>query len=313
MERMNTRLDQLIIKENQKTLSTKERVELDTLISTNDEIMSYYLETKSIFSNSSFENSIDVPKMSFDYSRIADEKSNVIPFFYKIAASLLIAITFSYFLYTNSANSMIEISTTDQLKVVELSDGSRITLNKNSHFAYSKDFNESDRNVSLKGEAFFEIKKSSKAFIISAIGTQIEVLGTKFNVITSTKETKVEVESGKVKFTKGNDFVFLTEGKSALSSNENIAINNDEIHRFEIATWKSEKWTFRDEALGDVFKFLEKTYNVELIVENDDIPNMRIVASMSKESIENILQNIAKLYDLEIRLSGTSYHIKRKM
>lgn len=308
---MNTKLDQLIIKENQNRLSVEERTTLDEMIASNDEMMTYYLETRQVISDDSLKNCDSIPEMSFDYSRLNDEKTKFIPLFFKVAAVLIVALSLSYFAFTDS--SIIEINSYDQVKIVELADGSKITLNKNSQLSYSSDFNDLDRKVSLNGEAFFDIKKSPKAFIISAIGSQIEVLGTKFNVITSSKETKVDVESGKVKFSNSNNFVLLTQGNSALSTDKKIAIQSDDLHRYEIATWKSEQWTFRDEALGDVFKFLEKTYDVELIVENDDIPNMRIVASMSKESIENILQNIAELYDLEIRSSGSRYHIKRKM
>ena len=312
MEHMNYRIDELILLESQRPLEASEQDELNSWISLSDENMSYYLQTKDLITDSSFKSTIEVPELSFDYERISNHKSTIIPMIFKIAAALIITFGATY-LYMNSDVATKHVATISTIETVTLADGSTVTLNNQSQLSYNEDFNSNHRNVVLTGEAYFDIKKSTTPFKINANGTIIEVLGTKFNVISSEMRTEVVVASGKVKVTKGDQFVTLVNGEAAISENEIVAMKNTTTPQDQIASWKSDKWTFRDERLGDVFTFLENTYNVDLKVEDPDIEELRIVSSMSKSSIETILQNIAELYDLKIESSGTTYRIQRKM
>ena len=75
-----------------------------------------------------------------------------------------------------------------------LSDGSVVALNKNSTLSYPKSFDTKLRQVTLKGEAFFEVKRNfEQAFIISAGESFVKVLGTSFNVKAYADSANVEV------------------------------------------------------------------------------------------------------------------------
>jgi transmembrane sensor len=90
----------------------------------------------------------------------------------------------------------------DQKNVlISLPDGSKVYLNRNSKFTYGKIFGKHHRDVTLSGEAFFEIAPdASKPFIIDAGNAKVKVVGTSFNVITNNHESTVEVfvKTGKV-------------------------------------------------------------------------------------------------------------------
>jgi len=74
--------------------------------------------------------------------------------------------------------------------VVNLPDGSKISLNRNSVLTYRENFGKRNRNVELTGEAFFEIAPdASKPFIIDAGKADVRVVGTSFNVITNNTES----------------------------------------------------------------------------------------------------------------------------
>ena len=80
---------------------------------------------------------------------------------------------------------MIEIKTNPGMTTtVDLPDGSKVYLNSESSLIYPSSFSGEKRNVQLKGEAFFEVQKDPEhRFIVSGpCQTQIEVLGTSFNV-----------------------------------------------------------------------------------------------------------------------------------
>src|SRR5690554_4801757 len=66
--------------------------------------------------------------------------------------------------------------------LISLSDGTKVYLNSDSEISYGSEFSDSLRHVSLKGEAFFEVAKESRPFVVETQGTKIRVLGTSFNV-----------------------------------------------------------------------------------------------------------------------------------
>ena len=67
-------------------------------------------------------------------------------------------------------------------KTVSLNDGTKVHLNAGTTLSYSKNFNSTSREVTLNGEAYFEVEKGSSPFIILTDLAKVTVLGTKFNV-----------------------------------------------------------------------------------------------------------------------------------
>jgi transmembrane sensor len=63
-----------------------------------------------------------------------------------------------------------------------LPDGTKVWLNAASSLTYPVLFTGNKREVSIDGEAYFEVKKHTIPFIVNTKNQRIEVLGTKFNV-----------------------------------------------------------------------------------------------------------------------------------
>ncbi|MCK5103232.1 MAG: FecR domain-containing protein, partial [Cyclobacteriaceae bacterium] len=95
---------------------------------------------------------------------------------YRYAAALLIVVlagfTVYYFLYNQGSKQLVaEI----QIQEVELSEGSKVTVNSNSKLTYPKKFEKSKRVVALSGEAFFEVAKDpNRPFIIKTGEIRVE-------------------------------------------------------------------------------------------------------------------------------------------
>src|SRR5690606_846815 len=84
--------------------------------------------------------------------------------------------------------------------LITLSDGTRVYLNAASEIAYSDQFSDSLRLVSLKGEAFFEVESEDRPFVVETMETRVRVLGTSFNVNQKDNGTvMVALITGKVK------------------------------------------------------------------------------------------------------------------
>ena len=94
------------------------------------------------------------------------------------------------------------ISTPNQvINEYTLPDGSVVALNSNSKLVFPKQFNGDTREVTIEGEAFFDVKPNpEKPFIINAGKAQIKVVGTSFNVSAypETETLEVVVKTGKV-------------------------------------------------------------------------------------------------------------------
>ncbi len=107
--------------------------------------------------------------------------------FMKIAAAILILIglgtaTFYIFKIDPFSKSIIASTGNDQKnQKIQLSDGSTVTLNRNTELTCKSNFGKRSRKVSLSGEAFFEIAAdASKPFTIDAGKARIKVVGTSF-------------------------------------------------------------------------------------------------------------------------------------
>lgn len=85
-----------------------------------------------------------------------------------------------------------------EIKKVTLPDGSQATLQPSSEVQYRLKHWPRNRQLILKGEAFFKVRSGSK-FTIQVLGSKIEVLGTSFNVITQDSALSVQCFSGKVR------------------------------------------------------------------------------------------------------------------
>jgi len=110
--------------------------------------------------------------------------------------------------------STISVRTDQQTQAVSLPDGSVVLLNQNSELEYQKDF--SDRQVTLRGEAFFKVQKAKEPFVVSTSNGQITVLGTSFNVKEDDQQLEVEVETGSVQLKVKDQISKLKRGESAV-------------------------------------------------------------------------------------------------
>ena len=123
----------------------------------------------------------------------------------QIAAVILLAAMAWIWFSQESEPQQFAYQTLDEKTLeIKLPDGSQVVLNENSNLTYQE--KDGKRMVTLKGEAWFDVKKdTNRPFIVKASRINISVLGTKFNVSAYKNETiDVVLESGKVKLKKEN-------------------------------------------------------------------------------------------------------------
>jgi len=190
-------------------------------------------------------------------------------------------ITFMFSIYNPS--SVNKFSGEHAIDLV-LQDNSKVYLNKNSTLEYPERFdNESERRVTLKGEAFFEVARNEQLpFKITIDETEVEVLGTSFNVRSREAENKIEVfvNTGKVQFGNGAEAVILTPNEVGIydKATETI-IKREKITKNDLA-WHSKNLVFQETKFIEVEKILFKLFGYQVKVANANIYNCVITSTI---------------------------------
>jgi ferric-dicitrate binding protein FerR (iron transport regulator) len=181
-------------------------------------------------------------------------------------------------------------------KKITLADGSHIQLNAGSSFSYPEVFQGDKRIVQLEGEAFFQIAKApALPFIVQIKDTEIEVLGTSFNVKAYEEDSTVSVtvETGRVRVSTHNTMV-------QLAPEEHLVIdrNHQEVHKYrenvtEATSWIKGGLYFNKTPVRNVINELMRRYNCSIVFENEtDIPDEYISGSHDNRSLEAVLTSI---------------------
>lgn len=153
-----------------------------------------------------------------------------------------------------------------QYKIV-LSDGSRVWLNAASSLRYPSAFTGKERAVEVTGEAYFEVSPDEhKPFTVRANGTEVQVLGTQFNIMAYENEAEqhITLASGGVRVSKANSSRVLKPGQQArLSSSENIRVVED-ADVDEALAWTNNLFSFNDASIETVMQQLARWYDVDV-------------------------------------------------
>ena len=212
-----------------------------------------------------------------------------------------------------SKDSFQEItSAKGEIKNLKLIDGTKIKLNGGSKVKLVKENFLNNRVVHLSGEAFFEVENVDNApFKIFTKESEVEVLGTKFNVTSWDKlsEVKVAVLEGKVSFKStaqnSSDQVLLTNGEmSKLSEDDKpsipVKININE----EVLYWLNNELRFYNTPLKNVLVRLESFYNVEIKVKDIEILSKHLTANFKDESLEEVMKVISIALNLRYTIEN---------
>lgn len=164
---------------------------------------------------------------------------------------------------------------------VTLSDGTKVWLNANSSITYPVSFPGNERQVTINGEAYFEVShNAAKPFIVSVESFggnakgKITVLGTHFLVKAYGDEEGISttLAQGSVAFEKGNNKVVLKPGQKAQSTGEAIKVLNDVNVEKEIA-WVIGDFHFAGDNVRQVMRQLTRWYGVEVAFEGREPAN----------------------------------------
>lgn len=237
------------------------------------------------------------------------KKTKIIQWVYKVSVAavitLLIGVSSVMYFYTET----IDCPRGKHLSKL-LPDQSEIKLNSGSQISYKPYLWWLKRNVKLKGEAFFKVTKGKKFDVISSKGVT-QVLGTSFNIFARGNKYKVTCITGKVRVIskQKNDTSILNPNQEVyLLRNGKLKKNND-VKTEHTTAWIDNKFVFTSTPLNEVFKEIERQYNIT--IKNKNIKNLIYTGNFSKNnSIEDVLNLVCTPMNITFVKKGKfEYHI----
>ena len=231
------------------------------------------------------------------------------PSWYAVAASLVLLLTVGYLfrstLFGTTQQEWVEVTTEDTIQDIQLADGTVVKLNKNSYLKYPKTFGDSERNVFMKGEAFYQVKHdATKPFLITSDQVKVKVLGTSFNVEDwkTKKQAVVSVTSGKVLMqTKNQDKeVILEKGDQGIYNPQDQTLVQSSTNAENSISWFTKKLVFANTPLTTVIQTLEKTYAITIEIENQELISCGFTSQVQTNNPKEALETLALVFGMEL-------------
>jgi len=189
---------------------------------------------------------------------------------------------------------------------VLLPDGSKVWLNNASSLRYPTAFTGQTREVSLSGEAYFEIAKdAAKPFIVRVNELAIDVLGTSFNVLAYADEPAIKTTllTGKVSLASGGKQSMLVPGEQAVISKSGDWKRTKGVDVDEATSWQRGYFHFSHEDIGAVLRQLGRWYDVEVKF-TIPVPDYTFDGEIDRTlSLSSILRHLEKS-DLHFQIDG---------
>lgn len=216
--------------------------------------------------------------------------------FYKIAAVLILFLGITY-LTINKIYTKILITDNISNKTFFLPDSSKVILKSNSEIKYKTLNWQNNRNINLKGIAYFHVSKGNN-FIVSTDLGKVSVMGTQFEVQSQDNTFNVTCYQGKVKVNYKEKEVFLTKGMVVRFENgiqTNLSANKKNPYE------KDSLLIFKDKKLNAILSRLEEIHNVKIISKTSS--EELFTGKIPSDNLDVALSIIASTYNLDYKIN----------
>jgi transmembrane sensor len=226
----------------------------------------------------------------------------------KVAASILILLSLSIAIYfiAEQEKSLMQVATIEKITksnpaglktTILLPDSTKVYLNSETSITFPKQFSDSVREVTLIGEAFFDVKENAHwPFVVRTDNINTTVLGTSFNIKTFPDDSHIQISliSGKIKISKenSNNDLYLEPGYQAFYHKEKDRLHNRKFNIEKVLSWKNGVLYFNKENLKRVVEKLERWYGVDITIAGTPPADFVVSGQFHNESLDNVLETM---------------------
>ncbi|WP_200976406.1 FecR family protein [Echinicola sp. 20G] len=204
-------------------------------------------------------------------------------------------------------NSVTKNTPRGKKQKVNLPDGSIVFLNSASEIKYDNGFGRTNRDISLTGEAFFEVKPNKKLpFNVVSDDLVTTALGTSFNVNAyQNDQIIVKLTTGKVEVLQSSqqkNLVYLEPGEEAIYQ-LGQKIEKSTFDLDEGVLWRKGVLAFQKDDFKTMVRSLERWYGVDVNVQNlPENEDLRVSGKFEKKPLYNVLESLSYSMGFEYKL-----------
>lgn len=197
---------------------------------------------------------------------------------------------------------------------IVLPDSTHVWLNSGSELQYPNDFTAQNRQVTMKGECFFDVTKDAEhPFMVSGSKLRVKVYGTQFNINEDrlTKGIDVTLISGKVEVYNQNNQLLskLIPGEQLVYINGLSRVQKTQNPE-ALTSWINNMLIFNNQPFEEVIHYLEKWYGVTITLDRTVNYNYNYTFKVKTESLREVLGLISFITPIEYRIEGEKVAIK---
>ncbi|WP_292266398.1 FecR domain-containing protein [Butyricimonas sp.] len=199
---------------------------------------------------------------------------------------------------------------------IVLADGTKVFLNAGSEISYPVVFAGDKREVKLKGEAYFEVRKDERRpFFVQAGDVQIQVLGTSFNVTAYPGRGRIEttLEEGKIQLTDGRESVEVSPGKQAIYDIEDGRFEVKQVDTKLYTAWKDGYYKFDQMTLEDIMETLALWYDLNVFYRNPGVKSLEFTGRLRRyDEVVSLFEKLEQTGLVVFEVNGKNVIIKEK-
>jgi len=192
-----------------------------------------------------------------------------------------------------------------------LPDGSQVMLNANTTLDYKKWKEGNDREVWVKGEAFFHVKRTAlkTRFIVHTENFDVVVTGTQFNVINRNNKNNVLLKEGSVIIKSNGQEVHMMPGDYV--EFDSTGIQKKKINNAPVLAWTEHQFIFENTPMKEVASLITEFYGIK-VTAAASIADSTITGYMSNSNLDVLLQSLEGLGNFDVEKSDKEILIRKK-
>lgn len=266
--------DKLLYKYIEGVASEDEIKEVVDWLDKSEDNVAYYINCHKLY-DTVIMNSIDEEHKTkrFSIKRISIEIA-------KIAAVALVFFCVDFFLSKPKTESQpvlltqtVSVPAGQHIELI-LPDSTKVWVNACSKIVYPTTFASDNRIVELEGEAFFDVSKNKDLpFIVKTQNADVKVLGTEFNVLSSSESNSLYVSliEGSVELNSKylSDSYIMKPGEMMKLEDGEFTVSR--IKDMDYFEWRNGVMCFKNVKIGDMLERLASQFGVNMIYQRKDI------------------------------------------
>ena len=203
-----------------------------------------------------------------------------------------------------------EITGLGMKKQVTLPDGSTVVLNANSSVSYGKEWSVGQpREVWLKGEGYFDVKKTSESitpgqkFLVHTGALTVEVLGTRFDIRERRGVTEVVLEEGKIALSflnKAHRGIRMVPGQMVVYDPQKGIKEIDTTNAVHYTAWKKNKLILRNPTVAEIALYLEDNFGYKIALEKEEMASKKIEGPILYDNLNDVLFILSTVLHTEV-------------